>query len=181
MRRPYRMNEAKRQEIVRLFTQDKLSMRQIAPRFGVSHVCIAKVLTKAGVDTSKAVACWVEETCSWCESAYRVTRAKWRAKGPKSKTFCSEACRKSWMTELGKNYYPWRHGQNLARRVVAGICGRRGKLPKGSVVHHIDGNCWHNDPSNLMLFASNGDHTRWHRGDRALVTPLWDGSIPARG
>ena len=36
------------------------------------------------------------------------------------------------------------------------------KLLPEEVVHHIDFNKLNNDPSNLMVFASNGDHTRFH-------------------
>lgn len=37
-------------------------------------------------------------------------------------------------------------------------------LDHGEVVHHIDGNRKNNNPSNLMIFASNADHIAFHGG-----------------
>lgn len=64
------------------------------------------------------------------------------------------------------------YGMRMARKSVRD-CGYY--LIDGEVVHHKDGDCNNNDPNNLMVFACQGDHGRWHRGDRSLVTPLWDG------
>ena len=38
------------------------------------------------------------------------------------------------------------------------------KLTNGEVVHHIGRNKFNNDPSNLMIFASNTDHSAFHKG-----------------
>jgi len=54
--------------------------------------------------------------------------------------------------------------------------GDSSELPEGAVVHHIDGNHDNYEGWNLMLFASSGDHIRWHRGFSDEVVPLWDGS-----
>jgi len=64
------------------------------------------------------------------------------------------------------------YGSRMARKSVRD-CGYY--LIDGDVVHHKDGDCNNNDPNNLMVFASHGDHMRWHRGDRSLVKPLWGG------
>ena len=37
------------------------------------------------------------------------------------------------------------------------------KLPKGSIVHHVDGNGLNNELSNLMVFKNNAEHIRFHR------------------
>ena len=37
-------------------------------------------------------------------------------------------------------------------------------LRKGEAVHHVDGNKWNNDPSNLIVFATWGDHSSCHGG-----------------
>lgn len=36
-------------------------------------------------------------------------------------------------------------------------------LEKGEVVHHLDENKQNNDPGNLIVFKTTGDHTRFHR------------------
>ena len=46
------------------------------------------------------------------------------------------------------------------RLVMEKMIGRR--LLPGEVVHHKDGDKTNNDPSNLELFASNGEHTHSH-------------------
>ena len=62
-------------------------------------------------------------------------------------------------------------------RVVAERCmGRR--LARTEVVHHIDGNPQNNDPENLMVFATAGDHRQHHRGK--TVEPVWSGQLPER-
>jgi len=47
--------------------------------------------------------------------------------------------------------------------VVGNKIGRY--LKKEEVVHHIDENKKNNDPSNLMIFATNADHSRFHKGN----------------
>lgn len=54
------------------------------------------------------------------------------------------------------------------RLVMEQKIGRR--LKPGEVVHHIDGNRSNNDPDNLELFASNGEHLRVSRAGRV---PNW--------
>ena len=38
------------------------------------------------------------------------------------------------------------------------------QLKKGEVVHHCDKNKLNNDPNNLIVFASNADHSAFHKG-----------------
>jgi len=64
------------------------------------------------------------------------------------------------------------YGSRLARGVVRD-CGFM--IQPLETIHHVDGNCNNNEPSNLMVFANHGDHMRWHRGDRDLVQPVWSG------
>lgn len=49
----------------------------------------------------------------------------------------------------------------LAHRVVAEqMLGR--SLTQSEVVHHRDGNRYNNEPENLVVFPTVGDHTRFH-------------------
>ena len=48
------------------------------------------------------------------------------------------------------------------------ILGR--KLTDDEVVHHIDHNRKNNSPDNLMIFASDADHTLYHKGYQAWST-----------
>lgn len=52
------------------------------------------------------------------------------------------------------------------REIVENIIGI--KLPKGSIVHHVDGNRMNNIPSNLVVCPSSAYHTLIHRRQDAL-------------
>jgi hypothetical protein len=49
------------------------------------------------------------------------------------------------------------------RMVMALTLGRA--LSRREVVHHVDHNPLNNDPSNLVLFSSQGDHKRHHKAE----------------
>jgi hypothetical protein len=57
------------------------------------------------------------------------------------------------------------------RVVMERILGR--PLKEGEVVHHINGNSRDNRPENLMLFANQAEHVKWHaakrRGDANVI------------
>jgi hypothetical protein len=67
-------------------------------------------------------------------------------------------------------YVRSRQGQRIARKIVAKLF----PLEPGHVVHHEDRNAFNNEPFNLKVFQTQGDHTRYHRGFE--VEPLWDGA-----
>ena len=51
-------------------------------------------------------------------------------------------------------------GRHEHRQIAEQKLGR--PLRKGEVVHHIDGNKQNNDPANLAILPSQGDHARLH-------------------
>ena len=63
----------------------------------------------------------------------------------------------------------WRQGMRLARAVVT----RYFDIQPEHVVHHEDRDQHNNEPTNLWIFASQGDHLRYHRMNDAV--PLWRG------
>jgi len=58
--------------------------------------------------------------------------------------------------EDGKNYYRYEHCM-----VAEDKMGR--ELRHKEVVHHIDGDKSNNNPDNLMVFPSNGEHIKFHK------------------
>ena len=63
-------------------------------------------------------------------------------------------------TGEGKTGYTKYYGKPAHRVAAEKKLGR--KLKKGEVVHHVDFNGMNNDPSNLMIFKSNADHSKYH-------------------
>lgn len=63
--------------------------------------------------------------------------------------------RPDWWTSRNKSAYVFQHHIVVAKEL--GLT----QIPKGFVVHHIDGNTMNNDISNLAL-VSMGGHAKWH-------------------
>lgn len=145
---------------------DKLySLQMIADVLGVTRQGIRKFLIRHGVDTSKRK---FEVECSQCGEKFSKHRCQIR----KNRfNYCSKACYIKSM--YNPDYNPNRQGQRIARYLVHSLF----PLDPDNVVHHKDSNTANNDPSNLMVFRNHGDHMRWHRGDKSLVKPLWDGGV----
>jgi len=84
--------------------------------------------------------------------------------------FCSMPC--YWKHLKNPEYIRSVYGSRMARKVIR-ECGHM--ISAEQVVHHIDSNANNNDPNNLMVFADQGDHIRWHRngGSDSGVVPVW--------
>jgi len=104
----------------------------------------------------------------------------------KNNVFCRSECASDYLREIGantfrrinpteenrrrlraakigkgkKDTYEKTHGRHTHRIVAEQILGR--PLKPGEVVHHIDGNKRNNNPENLMVFASQALHRKWH-------------------
>lgn len=136
----------------------------------------------------KAEADMPEWICGVCGKAFK--RAACHTKNP-NRVFCSRECARiadgKRLSEMDKKLNPTRmteatkskirekhllpsdqrksytqlHGRDEHRVVMERKIGR--PLKAGEVVHHINGNKQDNRPENLMLFANNAEHTKWHK------------------
>lgn len=105
--------------------------------------------------------------CENCGKEFKKVRNLWR----KSKHhFCKKEC--YWEYLKNPAYSRSIYHSRQARKVVRSL----GYLPSPEEpVHHEDYDTTNNDPGNLMVFASNEDHTRWHKmgEERSGVIPVW--------
>jgi len=137
----------------------------LAEQCHVSRAAVYKVLKKHGVNTSKRK---IPVSCTCCGKTIHKPRCQIR----KAKhLFCDMQCYYAYLeAKQPGRYTADRHGQRTGREVVS----RYFQLKPFHVTHHIDRNNFHNDISNLLVFANQGDHIRYHRlGDE--ITPIFDG------
>lgn len=154
--------------IVRYYTQDHLTYRQIAARIGMSHAAVAKRLKRAGITAAQGE--HVQTTCARCSEPIDRTRARARQS---FRMYCSKEC--YFATRENPQFVQSRHGGYVARAVVA----KHFKLEPQNIVHHKDTNQANNALDNLAVFADQSAHLKHHhalavghKGPR----PLWDGA-----
>lgn len=154
------------EQAIDLWHKDMYSLQMIGDYFGVTRQAVKKYLNKQGVDTSKAATAR-EVVCDYCGKAFKKPRAYARAR---RKNYC---CPEHYYAVLANPDYvnsTWgrRKSRDMVRR-----CGFL--LAPEHVVHHKDSNQKNDDSNNLLVFASNADHMRWHRlgGPDSGVSPVW--------
>ena len=116
------------------------------------------------MDTSKRK---VQVECSACGKLLKRVKSRVRKQ---RHHYCDHECYYAAL-EAG-NGYPYiqnRHGMRVARSVVS----KYFELSEGNVVHHEDRNTLNNMLRNLKVFATQGDHVRYHRGFD--IEPIWEG------
>ena len=154
------LTNAERELIIKRFLVDLTPMAVLAADYGISRQAIHKIVKRAGVNV--AAAAQVEVTCAVCGGHYSIARNRARVL---NNTFCSRACYYIFLKR--GNYKEHRHSSRLARAIVE----QYHTLQAGQVVHHIDGNQSNNRLDNLIVFASQADHVRFHRGFD--IQPVW--------
>ena len=153
-------------DIVDGYTNKLLSMITLAAQYGITRQGVFKVLQRAGIDTSRAVA-WLTVSCTCCGKAFLKRRCQIRKQ---KHVFCCEKCYYAWLQHgNGNPLVVHRQGLRIARDVVS----KYHTLLPGELVHHEDRNQNNNHISNLIVFTGQGDHIRYHRG--FIVPVLFDG------
>lgn len=161
------LTDQEKVDVMNQYQNELVPMIDLAVQYGISRQGIYKILKKAGVETSKALAGNITVSCSACGNQ-TVKKRKYFKKHKHH--FCDKECYFSWLKHgNGNPYIQWRHGNRIARAIV----GEHIALRPTDVVHHEDRSNYNNSLDNLRVFACNGDHISYHRG--GLVPILWDG------
>lgn len=159
-----RINKESYAEIVNLYVNEFERTPIIAEKFNTTERSIIRLLNRLGVDTSKRK---YPVSCSACGKTLYRSRGRIRKN---NNHYCDYTCLSAGL--LANSDYKRRgRGVQIARQIVSEYF----ELSEGNVVHHIDGNNYHNNITNLMVFKNQGDHVRYHRGFKDMVVPLFDG------
>jgi hypothetical protein len=155
--------------IISAYTNELIPMITLAQRYNVTRAAIYRILKHHNVDTSKKTAAHIKTVCTNCGKEITVTRC---IKRHQLHSFCSNECYHSRLHRRDPNnpLITNRHVMRMARKTVE----QHGFFVEpGMIVHHEDRNKSNNEPHNLKVFATQGDHVRHHRG--FTVLPVWEG------
>lgn len=185
-----RIDPSAHRDIIEAYTIDLWPCSEIAEILHVSRQTVWKFLKKHGIDTSDHK---LDVSCTTCSLVFKRTRKRVRTQ---LNHFCSSDCYSAFLDAGKTNYNGTRHGQRIARRLVADLFD----LHPEHVVHHEDRNTMNNQLSNLKVFACASDHIKYHhinrdryhnpitstpnprreqwlRVNKRSVEPIWDGSL----
>lgn len=154
-------------DVLNRYCEQLEPVQSIASSYGMTRQGIWKLLRRNGVDPKQYGRLRV--TCCACGQEFERSRSHIR----KSKNvFCSLDCYYAYLEAKQDGvYFAGRQGQRISREVVAAYF----PLESKHVVHHKDRNNYNNNINNLMVFANQGDHIRFHRLGPEYVSPLFDG------
>jgi len=144
--------------LIKMYTQQHLTVRQIGAVVGKSGVSVWKRLKKAGITAKDGE--WVTVLCNCCGKSKVISRGDWRKY---KKHYCNNDCRG---LDLHSNQFL--KSNKLARVLV----NQYFELEPEYVIHSRTGLY---DKKDLMVFASDKDYLDFCRGKK--IDPLWDGSM----
>lgn len=138
------------------YLRDHLTLEEIGKKLSITRQAVHNRMRRCGIDMSTGERFDVK--CDVCGVFYSVTRKRFKST---IMHLCSEKCRIAYLKT--SQYKASRQGQRIGRAVLMEIATKKGlSMPDGFVVHHKDGDDFNNDPSNLMVFKNNAEHTLHH-------------------
>ena len=151
------------QDVVFMYTEHHWTMDEIGRFYGITRQAIYRYLKKAGVKSEQGE--HVNVVCIVCDKEFTVTRKRYH----KTKRYhCSKECYT--ITRINPDFVSWRQGSRIARLIVSQYF----PLEDEHIVHHKDSNQRNFKIDNLMVFANQSDHLKYHHGNSKVI-PLWDG------
>jgi len=159
-------------DIINAYKIDLIPITDLAKRYNVTRQAVYKALKLHGVDTSSASNGKITVSCTCCGEPIIKHRCNIRKR---KYIFCDKECYYAYIEGMQQGEYNQnKQGQRIARVIVSQYFD----LKPGHIIHHEDRNNKNNHPSNLKVFANQGDHIRYHRWDKdgIVINPIWDGS-----
>jgi hypothetical protein len=153
-------------DVVELY-QRGLALADIAELSGITRQGIWARLHRAGVQPSRRQG-RISAVCGECGSSFQSPPASRVDHSKAKRRFCSSKCQRAYLSN--PNYRESRYGGMRSRSKVSFHFDLRPEY----VVHHLDENQGNAALHNLVVFASQSDHLRFHHGDET-VKPIWDG------
>jgi len=150
-------------ELIKLYTIDHLTLKEISAKVGISNQAVSKRLNKAGVTGKDGI--YYTLICKHCGKEYKRYRSLVRLG---VKQYCSKKC--YWLSSKNDNYVNWRNGCIIAREVVS----EHFPLHRKHIVHHVDADDRNNDIVNLQVFRNRSEFMSFKQ--RGEAKPIWIGS-----
>jgi len=157
-------------DIITAYTVQLESAQAIATRYNRTRQSVYKLLKSHNIDPNDYAQLTV--SCTACGAQIQRPRCHVR---DRKHLFCGSGCHTAYQEAMNNGSYDQnRRGQRVARSVVS----RYHQLQPGEIIHHIDGNTLNNHPTNLAVYANQGDHIRIHNwGPKGVEVPtVWTGS-----
>jgi len=152
-------NQNANDELIKLYTDQELTLRQIAKKYKVSYQTIHQRLQRLGIsrNTKKILT-----SCAFCATPIEVFVSR---ASKQEKHYCNKDCFAAGLEKTP--YKAWKREQRVTRTVV----NKYFKLSDDHVVDYLDGNNKNNDINNLAVYASEEDRIKAKQGQKVKV--IW--------
>lgn len=173
-----KLTEQDKLDIIKAYSEDLEPIMSLALKYNKTRQAIWKMLKKAGIDTCKSK---IAVSCTTCGAIIHRPKCQIRNR---HNVFCDTNCYYSFLAAGSAHITETeqRRGNRRARVIVKQYFD----LQPEHIVHHEDRFALNNQLWNLKVFATQGDHIRYHHRLRDLehhnlstiiVEPIWDGTV----
>lgn len=152
-------NDLERLQIIEIMLMDQhKSPVEVAEKLGISRQRVWQIRKAAGINPHRKI----DRVCAnpECDNKFQSTRVKIRNGGGQ---YCGTPCYHT-HRKGASNYLPCKYGLQKSRELIEEFLGF--PLPDGFVVHHEDGNHRNWSFSNIYVFPSSSEHTKYHHTKR---------------
>lgn len=152
-------NDISNQQLINLYKNQGLTLRQIAKKYKVSHQNIHQRLKRLGIIKNDLR---VQVNCDSCGKIKQISVSRSKKQ---QKHYCNMTCLA--ISKEKGHYKIWKREQKISRVEV----GKHFKLVPEYVVDYVDGDNKNNDISNLVVYASEEERIKAKQGHK--VIPMW--------